>query len=691
MVASLCAWLQDVKLWESEEDDGWAPIHALHVLGAIGSPDAIPAVLSVALRPEPTDPVHEGLACILARFGPAVIGPATELLRTWPEDAQPTTWADVVRGLVAVGRDHPEERPGLARLFVELLSDPACDADERTAWAVAELATVPDPEVAEAVAAAFERRAAGWVVSLEELQSVRARSPAWTPEEYRADPLEWFSSPEEGLELGSKATGCLLEWEWRVARSEGCGPLQLLEDVRRLDTTSPLHCGAVRELVATFDEAAQQEILAGLEAGRDQPLWADVLARPHGGWFGLYRDLAARHAPDRYEALALENLAGDWRLALPLVAGRLERGEHAEAAGLCERAMGHRLRLAAGESWDPRISLVVRHAAWRSWLASHEAEEELLEGWRQAARGLADEELAGALEVQLAVVRHGADGDAVHGALSGALAAPGCAATQERLFGSWRSLVADHTLGRGYDPEAGEQPGVAWVTALVDAAWLGPPEGRDVFVAAVRGWLVVLDRRPAEHARPRQALATPTLDLDPEDRLQQDLPRLREVMERSARGETLARTRRGWVTALGAGGLLSEVLDFWTRHAPGLVPDPARGCPRACAAGGSATGRGPAASTSRRSGRAAGCAPGGSGRSPRRGRRGRSPSGCPAPHARSRLPRAGPGSRRRRPRRPRSGPGPAAPAAGPRPAPLRGSGQGRSGRGAGRCRSPASL
>ncbi len=198
VVAPLCAWRQDDELRQSEEDDGWAPLHALHVLGAIGSPAAIPAVLSVAVHPEPEEAVHDSLSCILARFGPAVVKPATELLRTWPADAQPTTLSDVVRGLVTVGRDHPEERPGLARLFVELLSDPACDADERTAWAVSELATVNEPEVVEAVAAAFERGAAGWVVGEEELQEVRAGSPAWSPVEYRADPAEWFSDDSLG-------------------------------------------------------------------------------------------------------------------------------------------------------------------------------------------------------------------------------------------------------------------------------------------------------------------------------------------------------------------------------------------------------------------------------------------------------------------------------------------------------------
>ena len=113
------------------------------------------------------------------------------------------------------------------------------------------------------------------------------------------------------------------------------------------------------------------------------------------------------------------------------------------------------------------------------------------------------------------------------------------------------------------------------MTALVDAAWLGPPEGGPVLSAAVHGWLAVLDQRPADHARHRRALATLTLDLDVEDRLQRDLTRLSEVLRQSAWGETLARTRRGWMAALGAGGLLSEVLAFWTRHAPELVPDPA--------------------------------------------------------------------------------------------------------------------
>ena len=386
---------------------------------------------------------------------------------------------------------------------------------------------------------------------------------------------EWFGPPAEDFELGAKATGCLMEGEWSGGQREGRAPFEIIEGVRRLDTTTSLDRAAVSEFVIALEDPVQQEVLAGLEAVRHEPPWADVLERPHSGWFGLYRDLAARHAPDRYEALALENLAGDWRLALPLVDKRLERGEHAEAAGLCERAMGHRLPLAEGESWNPTTSLVVQHASWRPSLMQDEAEAELLEGWRQAAAGLGDGELAGALEVQLAVVRHGTDGDAVHWAFSGALGAPGFSAAQERLFASWRALVADRTIGRGYGVQPGKQPGVAWVTALVDAAWLGPPDGGQVFAAAVRGWLAVLEQRPADAARHLQALATLTLDLDVDDRLREDSPRLRQVLQQSTRGDALAQTRRGWMTALDAGGLLPEVLGFWTRHAPGLVPDPA--------------------------------------------------------------------------------------------------------------------
>ncbi len=195
VVAPLSAWVRDDGLWGTEDDVAcWAPVHALHLLGAIGDPAAIPAVIGVARRTDPDEPVHDGLACVLASFGPAVIGAARELLHSWPEEGAPTTWADVVRGLVIVGRDHPDERPSVAGVLVEMLSDPACDGDERTAWAVAELVAVPEPEVVAAVDAALERGAAGWVVDREWVQDQRAGQPApWSVRRGLDAPLDWFS------------------------------------------------------------------------------------------------------------------------------------------------------------------------------------------------------------------------------------------------------------------------------------------------------------------------------------------------------------------------------------------------------------------------------------------------------------------------------------------------------------------
>ena len=53
----LCDILLGRGFDDSEDGDGdtWAPIHALHLLGAIGNPEAVPAILEGNFNPEAFD------------------------------------------------------------------------------------------------------------------------------------------------------------------------------------------------------------------------------------------------------------------------------------------------------------------------------------------------------------------------------------------------------------------------------------------------------------------------------------------------------------------------------------------------------------------------------------------------------------------------------------------------------------
>jgi hypothetical protein len=144
---------------------------------------------------------------------------------------------------------------------------------------------------------------------------------------------------------------------------------------------------------------------------------------------------------------------------------------------------------------------------------------------------------------------------------------------RDRLFADWRSLVGETTLGSRADGR--EPPGSAWVRALVDAARAGD-DGAPSFRRAVRQWLQETRSTPATLRSALHALGTLTLDLDVGSALRRSSPTLHRLLSRRSEGDrSLNASRRRWIEALGVADLFPEVAEFWKRHAPRVVPDPA--------------------------------------------------------------------------------------------------------------------
>jgi len=115
------------------------------------------------------------------------------------------------------------------------------------------------------------------------------------------------------------------------------------------------------------------------------------------------------------------------------------------------------------------------------------------------------------------------------------------------------------------------------VRALVDAARAGG-EDAPSFRRVVRQWLEETGRTPATLRQALHALGTLTLDLDVGSALRRTSPTLHHRLSRRSEGDRLLdASRRRWVERLGVADLFLEVIEFWKRQAPGLVPDPASG------------------------------------------------------------------------------------------------------------------
>lgn len=79
-----------------------------------------------------------------------------------------------------------------------------------------------------------------------------------------------------------------------------------------------------------------------------------------------------------------------------------------------------------------------------------------------------------------------------------------------------------------------------------------------------------------EILRSLHALGTLTLDLDVGASLRTTSPALHRLLSTRWQAEpAVSASRRRWVERLGVADLFPEVVEFWRRHAAGLVPDPA--------------------------------------------------------------------------------------------------------------------
>ncbi|MBI2317133.1 MAG: hypothetical protein HYU75_09055, partial [Betaproteobacteria bacterium] len=388
---------------------------------------------------------------------------------------------------------------------------------------------------------------------------------------------KWMDpSSGDGCPLGPEVTGCLLEWEWRACRRDGRGAFELADAIRKLEASArivSLHEETVAKFIRGLGDADQHAILNGITSHRSASHWASVLGNAYSEWFKIHQQLARRWDPALFAETSRKNIAQNWELALPLVGDLLRRKAFDKAPPLIAEAVGALLRLKTGETWDPRETLLIALPGLRSRYDWHAAALRLLDSWRKVAVGLGQEEIACALELQVAVGRQWMDGDAALEAFR-RVPSPRFSGMRERLFAGWRTLVVEETVGCR---APGREPfGSAWVAALVDAARAGA-DGAPAFRRAVRQWLEATGRTPAAIRQSREALGTLTLDLDVESTLRRRSPSFLRVLSRGAGpgDDPLTEWRRRWVKRAGASDLLAEIIEFWIGHVAALVPDPA--------------------------------------------------------------------------------------------------------------------
>jgi hypothetical protein len=291
----------------------------------------------------------------------------------------------------------------------------------------------------------------------------------------------------EGLAFGPKVTRCLLEWEWKRALRDRVGAFKFLDSICALENSGEdlyLDHSTIGNFISSLDSAIQKEMLQGIIGHRQSGHWARALESVHGGWFALHKKLCRKWDPGRYLEVCQKGVLQDWKLALPVIDDLMKRKAFHDAVALAEEAARSMLRMREGESWDPRIGLILNETSFRYDGERDREIPALLKRWNKAARAVGDDATACSLELQLAILRDWTDGDAILQAFH--RIPPGFDAMRERIYEGWRSLIAMWSVESAMDEFAESDHG--WIQGLVDAIRAGN-KGPALFQRVVLGWL----------------------------------------------------------------------------------------------------------------------------------------------------------------------------------------------------------
>ncbi len=198
-VPVLSALAGDAGAWESADpDERWGPVHALHVLGAIGDPSAAGAIVdALRLSPEP-DEIIENTPTILGHLGPQAIPDLARFIVD--EGAEGLMRAVACDGLASIAVLHPQTRAPIVAFLRQYVVEGGQHDPDALTGAIMALVVLRDRASLPAIAQAFRSKQ----VDEDLMVFEDARDVIITPEtvstdwHYTGDPMEYFS--DENME-----------------------------------------------------------------------------------------------------------------------------------------------------------------------------------------------------------------------------------------------------------------------------------------------------------------------------------------------------------------------------------------------------------------------------------------------------------------------------------------------------------
>lgn len=146
MLDRLCAAVSAPESWDyslDDEPEAWLPVHAMHLIGGIGDPAAIGALLAPMRSADFDEFYHEDGPGIIAHLGP---GAVEELQQFARESTDPNAMSVVLDGLHGMGILYPECAHAYGELARELVQRYYDSGARIPALVAAELVRACDPQ-----------------------------------------------------------------------------------------------------------------------------------------------------------------------------------------------------------------------------------------------------------------------------------------------------------------------------------------------------------------------------------------------------------------------------------------------------------------------------------------------------------------------------------------------------------------
>jgi hypothetical protein len=389
---------------------------------------------------------------------------------------------------------------------------------------------------------------------------------------------EWIEI-HDGFYLEDNLTYCLFKWEWLKFKELEEDAFAFAEHILDLEdgfTHVTLDDNTFLDFFTQLPEADQEIIFKGLTSYRDTPPWKKWLDNTYSPWHTLYMYWVEQYSPERYLDNLRTTIPQQWQNGLPVIEDLLAKQNYRESLKVIKETLPPMLKREQGDpSWTPETALLfatINHY-------SDDADElkihrQLLDYYRQTAKGLGQTELVNILTVQLIAIDHFYDWETMFDTLGKGTVPP---QTRQALFESWRDYIVKrakpHTWGSfGWRTQARNTWWLHWlIESIVDGQ-----KGTAWFQQEMARWLTNLPENQTALGEDFDLLRLLTKDLtEIGHQDESEYPKFYQVVVRPRELSSPDQSsRQAYLKQYASDDLMYQVMGYWKAYLQNFVPNP---------------------------------------------------------------------------------------------------------------------